>query len=465
MTSTPALPGGRTRPSVHFTAQEGWINDPYGIGWHDGEYHLFYQAVPEQVVWGPNCHWGHATSPDLTHWEEQALALTPEPFELGCWSGSVAYDDASEPQLLYTRVAGDNWAIGQVARATRESSGIPRWRSVSSDAVIPTPPPELSITSYRDPFVFRRDQGDWGMLVGAALSDGTAAALHYHSDDLQVWTYDGVLCSRHTDRGDETWSGTLWECPQLIRLGRDNWVLIVSVWEDDKLHHVVAARGRYDGARFTPDRWQRLTHGQSAYAMTAFRDKNGNACVMSWLREEPRNNERLAGWAGAHSVAALVTLAANGDLVLVPHPDVFALRGPVVAAESSALGRQYLLGDTAVLVEFLAFGTGGLSLLHEDHERLSVSLSDEADMLLIARPGFGKDESLPRPTDGSLVRILLDGDIVEIFSTAGYGAYRIAPVTDASRTTLVFHGPDDLDPVVHPLQAGQPAPTAGPASH
>ncbi|WP_270887544.1 glycoside hydrolase family 32 protein [Pedococcus sp. 5OH_020] len=450
MTGADAVPGARNRPAVHFTAQEGWINDPFGIGWHNGTYHLYYQAVPGQVVWGPNCHWGRATSPDLVHWTEQPMALVPEPFEVGCWSGSVVYD-GDAPELFYTRVGGGNWAIGQVAHATVDESCPGRWKSLPSDVLIAGPPPGVQATSYRDPFIFRRDEGDWGMLMGAALADGTAAALHYHSADLREWTYDGILCARRSTRADEVWTGTLWECPQLFRLD-DQWVLLISVWEDDELYHVVAATGDYDGSRFTPRRWQRLTHGESAYAMAAFQDRNGMRCVMSWLREEPRNNERLVQRAGAHSVAAVVEFDVAGNLVLRPHPDVDALRGPVQTGHASPQGTSYDWEGAAVHLQMSTAESGHISMLDGDHERAFLDLDAHSGALVISRPGFGKDETLPVPTDGADVTVLLDGDIVEVFSAAGYGAYRVPATAPGHAGTLRFTGPATAEPVVRPLQ-------------
>jgi len=86
---------------IHFTATDGWINDPYGVTWAADRYHLYYQAIPSRVTWAPNCHWGHAESRDLIHWTEQAPALTPQAFEVGCWSGSVVADGERPDYLLH----------------------------------------------------------------------------------------------------------------------------------------------------------------------------------------------------------------------------------------------------------------------------------------------------------------------------------------------------------------------------
>src|SRR4051812_15968762 len=299
---------GRARPRVHFTADDGWINDPYGVVWTGDRYHVFYQAVPGRVTWAAECGWGHAESSDLVRWQELRPALEPQPFERGCWSGSVVAD-AGEPVLFYTRITGDDWSIGAIARATG-STDLGKWQTGIDDVVIDGPPADLGIHTFRDPYVFRYG-GEWRMIVGAGLDDGGGGVVQYRSTDLVTWTSDGLLCSRGdlSRRGGDpigVWTGAMWECPQLFRF-EDEWALLVSVWDADILYYVVAALGTYDGRRFVPRSWQRLTYGSSAYAMTAFRDRDGRPCVMSWLREEPQNDPDLNDRAGAHSVAALLT--------------------------------------------------------------------------------------------------------------------------------------------------------------
>ena len=97
------------RPAVHFLPPSQWMNDPNGPIFHNGWYHLFYQYNPYGDVWG-NCHWGHARSRDLVHWEHLPIALAPlhEAGEEHCYSGCAAIDDQGRPLLIYTSVPFGN---------------------------------------------------------------------------------------------------------------------------------------------------------------------------------------------------------------------------------------------------------------------------------------------------------------------------------------------------------------------
>ena len=443
--SSPTLASERQRPSIHFTADNGWINDPYGAAWIDDRYHLYYQAVPGRVTWGPRCTWGHAESPDLVHWAERPPALVPGDFEVGCWSGSVV-PDVTPPRLFYTRVAGENLELGQVATATPGADG-ETWRTSPEDVVVDGPPPHLRLRAFRDPNVLRVDDG-WVMLLAAGLTDGAGAVLQYRSNDLAQWTYDGILCSRPNNIADEVWTGGLWECPQLFPLG-DRWVLMFSVWNDTVLHHVAAAQGHYDGHRFEPETWQQLTRGACAYAMSALVDKQGRRCVISWLREEPQNNEELIGRAGAHSVVSVVSIDPEGMLVLHPHPDLDAIRKQTSSQRTTAGVRWDVGAAAADLV--LDVGTEQRCDIYDDRGvRAMIETRPAERALTIDRTGFPAAR-LVLPPRVSHARILIDADILEVFAGHVYGAYRILPAHTAGQGNLVIRGPGSRTATVHLL--------------
>lgn len=428
-----AAPDGR-RPRVHFTAEDGWINDPYGVSWVGDRYHLFYQALPGRVTWAPNCGWGHAESVDLVHWTEVPPALEPQAFERGCWSGSVVLDDGDQPVLFYTRITGDDWSVGSVARAVG-SADLRTWTTSRDDCVIPGPPAELAVHTFRDPFVFRHG-AEWVMLVGAGLADG-GGVVQYRSADLRSWACDGLLCFRPNHPDDEVWTGAMWECPQLFPFG-DRWVLLISVWDHDVLHYVAAATGDYDGRRFVPQSWQRLTYGACAYAMSAFLDRDGRRCTLSWLREEPQNNPTLVGRAGAHSVAAVLAGTDAGLLALSPHPDLTSSARRHDLSAALERDSRVACGSDAVELSFRPVPGLRLSIVDRGAERAVLDFTATGE-LQITRPGF--DVGRVPVSAQSDLDLVLDADLLEVFGAAGYGAFRIRPASDPSDTAIDVSAP------------------------
>lgn len=426
----------RPRPAVHFTAEEGWINDPYGVRWVADRYHMFYQAIPGQVVWGPNCHWGHAESFDLVHWEAKEMALTPQEFEVGCWSGSFVVDDMGTHRLFYTRVTGEDWGKAAIAVATRRPSSI-AWSARRQDVLVAGPPPGTGVFVFRDPTVFKH-QGTWVMLVGCGFDDGSAGVMQYESADLDHWAYKGIVARRFGNEVDGAWTGALWECPQLVQVD-DRWVLLVSVWDDDVLHYVAAAVGAYDGQRFSASSWQQLTYGNSAYAMSAFRDLEGRPCVISWLREEPQNNPSLRLRAGAHSVVSCLSVR-EGRVVLYPHPNLVAAPGAERPLKAGHRTGGIGVGAHAVLLELPRAKGAEVVVGEPGHPRLVAHASTSGSAVTLERPGFGPPVEVPLAAPEGTVSLLVDGDIVEAFTACGYGACRISASRAPSATEASVAG-------------------------
>ena len=429
----------RPRPSIHFTAQNGWINDPYGVMWAGDRYHMFFQAIPGRVTWAPGCHWGHAESTDLMHWIERPFALSPQEFEVGCWSGSAVIDTDGVPTLLYTRIVGDDYQHGKVAVAQGDPTW-GTWITTADDVVIEGLPASVQARAFRDPFVFHHD-GHWVAVLGAGLADGSGAALQYVSRDLRHWRYDGVLCSRLSTRDDGVWTGSLWECPQLVQVD-GSWLLLVSVWDDDTLHYVAAAVGDYDGHVFTPGRWQRLTHGNSAYATSTFQDRDGRPCIVSWLREEPTNNPDLSVRAGAHSLVAVLGVTKDGTVSLAPHPNFDALPRMTHGLVEGVTKGSCVVGAGVVDMSVDTTTAATARVVEGDHCRLELAVDPDDACVRVDRPGFGNSLLSVVGVVGVVgrLRVVLDADIVEIFAPGVYGAYRIDPARDPSATTISWSG-------------------------
>lgn len=400
-----------TRPGLHFTARNGWINDPLGLTYDDGTYHLFFQHVPSGTAWDPGCAWGHATSTDLLHWAEQPVALSPGDGDEGCWSGSVAVPEPGRPVVFYTSVGPPDLGLGTV-RTARPVTGS-GWTDWVKGPVVVRLPEDVPAEVFRDPYVFR-DGDCWRMIVGAGLRDGTPAVLGYVSDDLESWSYDGVVAARPGPDAHSLWTGSAWECPQLFPLG-DRWVLVVSVWHRHALDHVAYATGTWSDGRFTAAAWHRLTWGGTHYAPTAFVDGDGHRGLLHWLRGV---EDVGGGWAGALSVPHRLELE-DGRLSVQPHPGVKALRRRPVGAE---------VPDVPTDVVWRP-GTAPLQL-HRGDGRVVAELVVVGDVLRLRVPD-GPEHEVPCP-DG-VVRVLTDGPVLEVFTGPAVLAVPVPPGAGALR--------------------------------
>ncbi|MCB0641906.1 MAG: glycoside hydrolase family 32 protein [Phaeodactylibacter sp.] len=220
------------RPNFHFTPPEKWMNDPNGMVYFEGEYHLFYQYYPDSTVWGP-MHWGHAVSTDLGHWEHLPIALYPD--SLGyIFSGSAIVDwkntsgfgqDGQPPMVAmftYHNPVGE--AAGNIDfqyQGIAYSNDKGRsWTKYEGNPVVPNP----GIRDFRDTKVIRDTARDRWLMVLAAWDHSK----FYSSPDLKNWTF-------LSDFGKE-WGvhGGVWECPDFFPVtveGTDTekWVLLQSL--------------------------------------------------------------------------------------------------------------------------------------------------------------------------------------------------------------------------------------------
>jgi beta-fructofuranosidase len=402
------------RPRFHFTAETGWINDPHGLTFHEGAYHLFHQYVPDSLVWAPSCHWGHAVGSDLVTWERRPIAIAPGEGDDGIWTGSLIRDASGDAQILYTSVVQPGIGIGRVRVARPADATWDEW--VKGDVVV-EPPADLDLIAYRDPFVVPEGEG-WRMFVGAADPAGTAMALTYLSSDLAHWEYDGVAAARSTTQTDP-WMGALWECPQFFEVdGR--WVMVSSVWDDDVLHYAGYGIGTYADGRFEAEAWGQLSFGESYYAPSFFRDRDGRPCLMFWMRGVVDAGE---GWSSALSLPYVLSVF-DDTLVAQPHPDVTAHRAGAADDGGPVFDLEWIPAD----------GGGRAVVSGAAAESAVVEVGD--GVVRLERPGHKRAEM---PWTGGPLRIVVDGPTIEISSRDGLlggpiePAVGMGPVTGAAR--------------------------------
>jgi beta-fructofuranosidase len=427
-------PHDQHRPIYHFTAPANWLNDPNGLCFWQGAYHLFYQHNPHAAVWGP-MHWGHAVSDDLLHWRHLPIALAPTPGGPdadGCWSG-VLVDDGGLPTIVYS---GHQTRAGrrddvQLPCLATSRDGLLTWQKDPANPVIAAPPADLDVYEFRDHVLWRED-GAWRQLIGAGIRNAGGAALMYRSDDLRSWEYMGPLC-----RGESDATGTIWECPDFFALG-DRHALVLS---PIPLRRSIYLTGSYDGRRFVPSLRGEVDAGGHFYAPQSFVDPQGRRIMIGWLWEGRSEQAQIAaGWAGAMSLPRVVTARADGGLHFAPLPEVDLLRG-----EHMAYGGLELAAGAAMLLDPAAGDALDVELELEagraeqievalrrspDGEEQTVIRYDRASSLLeVDRARSSRDpeahqtaagDVCPLAADGVLrLRILLDRSVLELYTPSG----------------------------------------------
>lgn len=259
----------KNRPGFHFTTRRGWINDPNGLVYHNGEYHLFYQHNPYEKEW-ENMHWGHAVSKDLVHWRELPVALFPD--ELGTmFSGSAVIDhantagfnrgDTAAMIVAYT-AAGAEKQVQCIAYSLDNGRTFTKY---SGNPVIDSKK-KWNSPDTRDPKVFWYKPGNhWVMVLNER--DGHSI---YTSANLKDWNYQSHVTG-------------FWECPELFELPidgdpkRTKWVMYGASG--------TYMLGSFDGNAFKPESGKHRYVTGSIYAAQTFTDMPDNRRVqIGWGR-------------------------------------------------------------------------------------------------------------------------------------------------------------------------------------
>ena len=289
------------RPEFHFTPEKNWMNDPNGLSFFNGNYHIFFQHNPVSLFWG-NMTWGHSISKDMFDWKHQENALIPGDKEDrdGCFSGS-AFEKDGELYLAYTGIimtekiidkhgnpvlAGPDTMISTQMFAKSED-GI-KFEKLDEPKIVA--PEGYCPAHFRDPKVFRKNN-KWYMVVGAK-KNGKGRVLLYTSEDLKDWK---VLHEFFEEN-----MGFMWECPDLFDL-QDKQMLIFSpqgIGTEGQEHLAGYYLGEfnYETGEFNHEEFKVLDHGFELYAPQTFEDAKGRRIMIAWLvNHEPFVGEKWTG--------------------------------------------------------------------------------------------------------------------------------------------------------------------------
>ena len=261
------------RPNYHYKPEKGWINDPNGLVYFQGYYHIFYQHAPNfEVPWKEPMYWGHARTKNFIDWEELPVALFPDKDydNNGCWSGTATVKDDTL-YLFYASVKGEEKI--QTVSVAYSTDGI-HFEKYAKNPVIAQYPAEGS-QDFRDPAVCCVDGQYYCVMASGNPEDKAARLLLYKSENLFDWEYKGVMCEWENSRYTE--------CPSFMEAEDGLYLLTASVLPLERPHYFSAMYGEFVGGKFTIRHSAGVDKGPDQYAGQVFRDPQGRNILITWI--------------------------------------------------------------------------------------------------------------------------------------------------------------------------------------
>lgn len=425
------------RPNFHFTPLKGWMNDPNGMVYLNGQYHLFYQHYPDSTVWGP-MHWGQATSKDLVEWVHQPIALYPDSIGM-IFSGSAVLDINNTSGLGRNGIAPlvaiftqHNMPGEKAGRVDFQNQSIAysldegkTWTKYAGNPVLKTP----NLKDFRDPkVIWHAPSKKW--IMSLAVGDHVE---FYSAPNLIDWT-------KETEFGKGQFAhGGVWECPDLLNFnldGRSIWVLLVSMNPGgpnggSATQYMV---GDFDGHEFKPfttqTKW--MDFGPDNYAGVSFSNVGNRNVLIGWMSNwNYANLVPTQKWRSAMTVPRELSVVkssihsnASKDYLLVSKPvkELNARFTTIQQNENIVPNRMDIAGLKATDYEIVFSNDYNEKLVvgydaHKkqffiDRKNAGVSKFHEGFAAVATAPRFAEDAKMD-------LTILMDKTSVELFADGG----------------------------------------------
>jgi fructan beta-fructosidase len=459
------------RPQFHFTPPKMWMNDPNGMVYFKGEYHLFYQHYPEATVWGP-MHWGHAVSKDLIHWEHLPIALYPDEHGL-IFSGSVVIDENNtagfnkngETALIaiftYHLMDGE-----KAQRIDFQTQGMAysldkgrTWTKYAQNPIIKNP----GIRDFRDPKVmWHTVSKQWIMTLAVANH-----VEFYASKDLKNWAKTGEFGKNEGSHGG------VWECPDLFPLkiegsNTEKWVLIQSLGNGapnggSGTQYFI---GNFDGKTFKngnkPEDIFWLDYGRDNYAgVTWYGAPNNRRLFLGWMSNwQYATKVPTDAWRSALTSPrelALKNTEKGVRLFQKPVKEQEILRGGATTIASQNITNSIDLRANSKCNELsltfdLAKSTGDIEIIlsNSKHEHVTIGYEKVTNRFYIDRTeggkkdfetGFAGRHYAPRTATSNVLKMNLYLDVASAELFADDGATVMTdvffPTEDFSQISLI----------------------------
>ena len=406
------------RPQYHHSPAYGWMNDPNGMFYKDGEYHLYYQFNPYGSQW-ENMTWGHSTTKDLIHWEAQPIAIEPDAIG-SIFSGSCVVDKNNTSGFGKGTIVAFYTSAGQhqtqsMAYSTDNGKTFKKYEN--------NPILTSDIPDFRDPKVFWNPEiQKWNLILAA----GQEMRI-YSSPNLKDWTYESSFGKEYGNHDG------VWECPDLMKLqvrgtDKQKWMLICNInpggpFGGSATQYFV---GEFDGHKFTCDTKPEVTkwmdYGKDHYATVTFDNApDGRKIAIAWMSNwQYANQVPTKQFRSANSIARDLGLYEyQGDIYcsVIPSKENLALRGKTVKKPTQACE---IVVDMKSATEIVLWNTKG--------EQVVMSYDGAKHLFKMDRTKTGDNsfsEAFPAetcaPTYGDIkqLRIFIDNSSIEAIDADG----------------------------------------------
>ena len=323
------------RPGFHLSPRVGWMNDPNGLSWYGGQYHLFYQYHPYDTHWG-SMHWGHAVSADLLRWRYLPAALAPDAAydQNGCFSGSALALPDGRHLLMYTGVARETLPDGGTRDVQTQNLAFGDGENYEKYAHNPILsarhlPEGGSRFDFRDPKIWQDPDGGYRAVVANDHPGHGGQILLFKSDDLRAWQLERVLAK------NDGRLGRMWECPDFFALD-GQYVLLSSAQDmlpvDLEYHNgngTFCMLGHLDeSGAFIEESNQAIDYGIDFFAPQTLLTPDGRRVMIGWMQNWDTCNQRShdAPWFGQMTLPRELSIR-NEALFQRPIRELDALRG------------------------------------------------------------------------------------------------------------------------------------------
>lgn len=419
------------RPLYHHTPPYGWMNDPNGMFFQNGVYHLYYQHNPYGSQW-ENMHWGHSTSRDLVHWEHHPVALAPD--ALGTiFSGSAVVDSFNTAGFGKGAIVAMYTSSGrnQTQSIAYSTDGGATFTKYEHNPVIVS-----NFRDFRDPkLIWHEPSHRWIVVVTAGQE-----VRFYSSPNLKNWTYES---SFGIDYGAH---GSVWECPELMLLPVDGgkekkWTLVVSMGDYGPFgrNAMQYFTGSFDGHRFTCDsspktvKW--VDYGKDNYAGVTFSGApDGRHIFMGWMTCFDYADELpMRQYRGANTLPrdlSLYSYEGETYLAQIPVKETTQIRSRAIVKASKARNIVFenANGANEVIVELEKAAPFEITLSNPEGENVKVLYDSGNRTLSVNRAqstamhlGEAYNKVLTAPVRGNVetLRLFIDKSSMEVFTTDG----------------------------------------------